>query len=274
MKKEIITLILALIILGGIGGIYYFSNKGTSTGVATTTPSTATSATPPLREVTMSDGVGFAYPTKDYSLATTSDQVLVLSYIRPCDDGFDYCLYNTSPDFSGTNFESAGLRIKARPDLTTKQACLATPPAGRPGLSANTSLHDGYATSAFSVDGAAAGHYSSGTLYRLYASSHCTEFETRIGESQFANFPAGSIQKFTDSDRARVEAELLSILASVKVSGAPIVFPASGKVSNQSSGGGAGASCGGFIKNAPTCATGYHCKLGAIADKGGVCVAD
>lgn len=273
MKKEIPTLILAALILLGLGYIYYSSSKGIVTSVATTTAPAATS-TWPTASITTPQGVYFAYPTKDYSLATTSDQVLVLSYIRPCDDGFDYCLYNTSPDFSGTNFESAGLRIKARPDLTTKQACLATPPAGRPGLAANTSLHDGYATSAFSVDGAAAGNYSSGTLYRLYAAGHCTEFETRIGESQFANFPAGSIQKFTDSDRARVEAELLSILASVKVSGAPIVFPASGKVSNQSSGGGAGASCGGFMKNAPTCATGYHCKLGAIADKGGVCVLD
>lgn len=35
-----------------------------------------------------------------------------------------------------------------------------------------------------------------------------------------------------------------------------------------------GAHCGGFIRNAPTCATGLHCKLGAIADKGGVCVKD
>ena len=38
--------------------------------------------------------------------------------------------------------------------------------------------------------------------------------------------------------------------------------------------GGAGAPCGGFIRNAPACAAGYRCKLGAIADKGGVCVPD
>ena len=35
---------------------------------------------------------------------------------------------------------------------------------------------------------------------------------------------------------------------------------------------GAGAPCGGFIRNAPTCAAGFHCKLGAIVDRGGVCV--
>ncbi len=46
------------------------------------------------------------------------------------------------------------------------------------------------------------------------------------------------------------------------------------KTSGQPPVGGAGAHCGGFIRNAPTCATGFHCQLGAIADKGGVCVPD
>ena len=37
--------------------------------------------------------------------------------------------------------------------------------------------------------------------------------------------------------------------------------------------GGAGAHCGGFIKGAPTCATGYHCQLSRTnPDVGGTCV--
>ena len=32
--------------------------------------------------------------------------------------------------------------------------------------------------------------------------------------------------------------------------------------------------CGGFVRNALTCPAGYHCQLGTIADKGGVCVRD
>ena len=38
--------------------------------------------------------------------------------------------------------------------------------------------------------------------------------------------------------------------------------------------GGAGAHCGGFIKNAPTCADGFHCQLQGRPDTGGICVAD
>jgi hypothetical protein len=46
----------------------------------------------------------------------------------------------------------------------------------------------------------------------------------------------------------------------------PIVTPASGT---------AGAHCGGFIQNAPTCNAGLHCQLNvSMPDTGGVCVAD
>ena len=39
--------------------------------------------------------------------------------------------------------------------------------------------------------------------------------------------------------------------------------------------GGAGAHCGGFIRNAPTCASGFHCVLSTSRpDTGGTCVAD
>lgn len=39
--------------------------------------------------------------------------------------------------------------------------------------------------------------------------------------------------------------------------------------------GGAGAHCGGFIKDAPTCAVGYHCQLVVSRpDTGGTCVKD
>lgn len=40
-------------------------------------------------------------------------------------------------------------------------------------------------------------------------------------------------------------------------------------------GGTAGAHCGGFIRNAPTCAAGYHCQLRVNSpDTGGTCVKD
>ena len=38
---------------------------------------------------------------------------------------------------------------------------------------------------------------------------------------------------------------------------------------------GAGEHCGGFIRNAPVCSTGYHCQLVVSRpDTGGICAAD
>lgn len=43
----------------------------------------------------------------------------------------------------------------------------------------------------------------------------------------------------------------------------------------QQSGGAAGSRCGGFIRGAATCASGFHCQLNASRpDTGGICVAD
>ncbi len=224
MKNEIPALVIIALIVAGVGYVYFSNSESKLTSPGVHTIATSSSSSFKVK-VALPDGISFAYPEKEYGLATTSDKVLVLAYIPPCTPGFDYCLYRAKGDFTGTNFESAGVRIKMRTDLTSKQACLTTSPVGRTSLPTRVSEHSGYATSAFSVGDAAMGHYSAGTLYRLYASGNCTEFETRIGESQYANFPAGSIQRFTDADRSRVQTELSSMLRSVNISGVPVAFP-------------------------------------------------
>ena len=224
MKNEIHALVIIALIVAGVWYAYFSSKELRLTSPDVRVVAT-TSASSFMTKVALPDGMSFSYPEKDYRLAITSDKVLVLAYIPPCAEGFDYCLYRATGDFSGTNFESAGVRIKLRTDLTSKQACLTTSTAGRTNLTTRISEHGSYASSAFSVGDAAMGHYAAGTLYRLYASGNCTEFETSIGESQYANFPAGSIQRFTAADRARVQSELSSMLRSVNISGVPVVFP-------------------------------------------------
>jgi hypothetical protein len=153
----------------------------------------------------------------------------VHSYIPPCSEGFDYCLFRNNADYGGTNFESAGVRINMRPDLTTQAACLTTLPDGYSSMTPETHVDTGYATSVYAPLGdAGAGHYASGALYRLYQNGTCTEFETRIGETQFANYPAGSIKQFTDANRESVQAELDAFLNNITVSGTHIIFPAGG----------------------------------------------
>jgi hypothetical protein len=49
---------------------------------------------------------------------------------------------------------------------------------------------------------------------------------TKIGETQFANYPAGSIRQFSDADRSAVMAELDAVLESISVGSSSHLFPA------------------------------------------------
>ena len=153
----------------------------------------------------------------DFGLAATEEQLLVSSYIPPCDFGFDYCLYYHAPTFEGTTFESAGLRIQRRSDLSTQSACLAAPPAGYVEFEPQIRQGDRYATAKFApVGDAAMGHYASGELYRLFFDAGCYEFETRIGQSQFANYEPGAIEEFTKEHAEALEARLRHALSLVR----------------------------------------------------------
>ena len=197
------------------------SPSATSTTAGAPNPGTASSSAPAGFSQSISDGtITISYPSSDFGLATNPTQILVHSYIPPCDQGFDYCLYYLGSAFQGTNFESAGIRIQKRTDLTDENSCLTTPPQGyTTAPSSTTSSGAAYAASRFSVGGAAAGHFSLGTLYRIFyrPANACYEFETRVGETQFANYPSGTIRQFTSNDLGAIQSELGQLLGTLKL---------------------------------------------------------
>ena len=225
--KKFITFMAVVIVV--IIAVLWYLDKGWDKSTDAPSPSPSVSATAtavPTQSV--SDGtIKFTYGS-DYGLATTPAQVLVTSYIPSCDPGFNYCLYYDGSAYKGTNFDSAGLRVQKRADLKTQSACLSTMPSGFAGIVPVTANGPDYATSVFSPLGdAGAGHYASGAEYRLWYVNSCYEFETRIGQTQFANYPAGSIQQFTDADNANVQAGLMSMLDSITLSNnEQVSFPA------------------------------------------------
>lgn len=223
--STVIGIVVVLLVL--IGGLFFVGQKRAT---APQTPPVATSttpvtATPDSHTVTSPSGVSFTY-AEPYGLATDPAQILVKSYIPPCDSAFEYCLYRTGSTYAATNFESAGLAINKRPTLTSKQACLTTQPDGYTNLKVTTQDGAGYSTSAIGpVSDAATGHYAAGSVYRLWFGTTCYEFASRVGETQFANYPAGTKTEFTAQNRASVFAELRTLLTSVKIAGTAVTFP-------------------------------------------------
>lgn len=214
MKMNTVWFVIVILLLV-LGGWWYWSGnkaEAPTDGMATTTPISAVD-----QSLTLAGGkLTLSYASADFGLATTPEQVLVTSYIPSCDTGFDYCLYYKGSTYKGTNFESAGLRVKTRTDLKTEGQCLSTPPSGYTSMTPMIATSTEFTTATFTpVGDAGAGHYASGSVYRLSYSGSCYEFETRIGASQYANYPAGSIKEFTDANQAAISTLLMSILKSL-----------------------------------------------------------
>ncbi len=155
-----------------------------------------------------------------FSLAVTQEQMMVDGVIPPCDADFDYCLYIPKALFAGTNFENAGIRIKHRTDLATRDSCIAEQPAGYTGIVPVTLEAAVYATALFpGLGDAGAGHFSNGDLYRLFTADRCYEFETRIGQTQIGNFNPGAVRPFTPEDEETVQAGFRAVLDSIILAG-------------------------------------------------------
>jgi hypothetical protein len=213
MKKRRLTIsITLLIVIFGVLFIWIFATSTeTKQGIQSSMSST-------------SDGtITFTYSPTKFGLATNPAQILPKSYIPACDENFNYCLYYVGNEYIGTNFESAGVRISKRADLPDEQSCLTTPPAGYEygAISSSTKSADTYSTTVFGgLSDAATGHYSLGSEYRLFVKSNssCYEFETRIGQSRFENYPAGTIKEFTGADLTKVQADLMDIIHHITLS--------------------------------------------------------
>lgn len=204
--KSTIIIFIVLVLLGA--GLLIWKNPKEQTIEYTPEDNT------PLQ--TLSDGtLEFVYP-ENFGLAATKDQVLVSSYIPPCNEGFDYCFYYNGTEFEGTNFESAGIRIQKMPKFIESNTCINTSPEGYKKGPDGVASSTNYSSSIFSnIGDAAAGHYANGEIYRIFTNNKCYEIETRIGETQFANYEPGTVEKFEESDRDKVYTYFNSLLTNI-----------------------------------------------------------
>lgn len=222
MSKSSIVLLIAFILC--ISAIVVLSRDWNSG----TLPSSDLDNTPTVNQ-NISDGIiNLAFSEKEFGLATNETQILVHSYIPPCDANFKYCLYYVGTTYQGTNFESAGIRIQNNINLKTESACLTVAPNGYEATTKpnNTISTDAYDASVFkNLGNAGAGHFADGSLYRLYVKNNqtCYEIETRIGQTQFANYPSGTIQLFTEADHAILKSKLETILNTLQLENGPTI---------------------------------------------------
>ncbi len=201
---------IALILIIVAFGTYLWWNK-IGKGASNSTGSASTTAT------MVSDGTITLFRPGDFGLAVTKERVLVRTYTPPCEEGFDYCLYYNGSAYKNTNFESAGLSIRRRTDLADKARCLSAQPSGYSGVPIRILDKPNYSVSVAQTGEGAAGHYATGEEFRLFTARKCYQFDTQVGESQFANYPAGSIEEFSKDSRTGMLLVLRNLVQSVKL---------------------------------------------------------
>ncbi len=170
--------------------------------------------------------ITISYPAT-FEVATLQSQVQGLSYIPPCESGFSYCFHYTGTAYAGTNFEAAGVGITKRTDLVGTDDCLNANPSGYSNQTPVLHIGSGYTTGFYGpLSDAATGHYANDRLYRLSVNNSCYEIRERIGQTQFANFPKGTIIKFTPADEQALQTSLDDVLHSITIlNGQSVVWP-------------------------------------------------
>src|SRR5262245_50629843 len=106
-RRLLVITVIVVVILLLVGGGYAWYRYNIQ--ISTTTVPGADNTQLAGQTLTLAGGeVSIDQPQIPWALAVSADQVLVHSYIPPCEEGFDYCIYYNGDRYVGTNFESAG----------------------------------------------------------------------------------------------------------------------------------------------------------------------
>ena len=152
---------------------------------------------------------------KDFGLAVNPQQILVKSVIPPCPEGFDYCLYYNGKKYENTNFESAGVGFYVLKSMGEIPCFSVEKYQGRK-ENLHTETINGMQFTVFSSGDAATGHYANDVVYQTFQNGACYQFVARIGSSQFANYDAGSIEKFDKKMEAEMRETLKEIIRGIQ----------------------------------------------------------
>lgn len=212
-KKIILSVIIVVLFLGIFSVVNSLFHKNTTDEV-----SDPNAYNPITNTIVQTDFFSFSHA--GYGLATTPDEIVKKSYIPACSTPFDYCIYYNMDNYGDTNFEAAGIRISKMPQLDSMDLCLNTPPEGYSDIVPNIYDNTDHLISTYSpIEEGAAGHYSTGKIYRLAYGGSCFEFETRVAETQFANYPEGTKVEFSAEKKKEVIDSLNNILDMVRLNG-------------------------------------------------------
>lgn len=217
-NSGIIFLLISLLLIV----VIYFVNKNQlGFNIQPESPQNNNGQTGSTSEETITDialNYSLSYPTDFTKLGTDERAELnTLGYIPPCTEDYNTCLYYSGERYTETNFDSAGLSAHII-EATNRESCEAfTGSYLLPNTDISTENLNGNTFSVARSGDAGAGHIAEETLYRTYHNDICLEIVTRIGYTQFANYPEGTIKEFTENNREDLMNDMKNIIRTLSL---------------------------------------------------------
>jgi len=220
VKILLISGLFAAVIIGGLV-LYGMSRQSSPAPAPSTSPATVpTPPAPPTPaanapKVYSNAALGFTVAYSDPIIPTEDKQDMALSgYIPVCDpDTAIVCFPYGKDQLPGKNFDNAAFSVHVLAGVKTEAKCEAV---GNGEQADGAATIGGLSFKKFAYGDAAMGHQLSGENYRYFRSGTCFQLSTDIFTSTFENYPTGTLERFTDADRAMVQHVLDGMLLSFR----------------------------------------------------------
>lgn len=156
----------------------------------------------------------FTNPASTWSIDTAStsqviinaQQMSAIGYIPTCDpETATLCVFIPKETVPNSNFQGAAVSVNVF-TATTSQSCLSKNSFEQ--IEASITTINSVPFQTFTVSDAAMSHQSSGIDYRAWYEGICYGIQTRINTTSFEVYETGTIQKFTDTERAYIQSLL------------------------------------------------------------------
>lgn len=126
-----------------------------------------------------------------------------IGYIPTCDSTTALvCILIDKNIVPNSNFQGAAVSVNIV-SATSSSACLSKKTAEQTEL--GITMINTIPFQTFTASNAAMSHQSSGANYRTWNENTCYGIETSINTTSFEVYEAGTVKKFTDTDRAQIE---------------------------------------------------------------------
>lgn len=158
-------------------------------------------SSPAEQSYTSAGGVFSVKYGSEFSLQTDYEKVKALGYIPVCSESMEACIFYSGSQYTGTNFEAAGVSINALTTKKTEAQCYNFSESTSETQHVTKNVTIGNLTFRSATGGSAgAGHMTQAQSYRIFLNNNCYEILQTLGNTNIGAYEPGTIKEFNSEE--------------------------------------------------------------------------